>query len=184
MLEELRTYEAKNNQEKVDKALTLELLHTYKEKLYTRDCKAFHLASSGFVVNSDRTKGLFVLHNIYNTYSFPGGHADGNQNLFGVAKQEVLEETGLGTVTPMSFLPVAYDILPVKSHMKNSLFVPSHLHLSITYLFEANENDLLTVNKSENSQVLWLPLKEIDSYNMESYMIRLYKKVIAQLPNF
>ena len=37
---------------------------------------------------------LVVYHNIYDAWIFPGGHADGEENLLSVAIREVEEETG------------------------------------------------------------------------------------------
>ena len=45
---------------------------------------------------------LMVYHNIYNSWSWLGGHADGEIDLLSVAVREVKEEAGISNVTPVS----------------------------------------------------------------------------------
>ncbi len=76
------------------KEYQLKWINTFNDVL-TRENEFGHFAASAFVVNKERTKMLVVYHNIYDAWIFPGGHADGEENLLEVAKREVLEETGL-----------------------------------------------------------------------------------------
>ena len=41
-----------------------------------------------------------IYHNIYNSWAWPGGHADGESDLLGVAMREVMEETGIKNLKP------------------------------------------------------------------------------------
>ena len=50
-------------------------------------------------------------------------------------------------------------------------YVSSHLHLSVAYLLEANEEDKLIVNEEETSGVKWLPINELDIHCNEPYII-------------
>lgn len=54
-----------------------------------------HFSASVWTVNKERTKTLMVYHNIYNSWSWIGGHADGEEDLCAVAMRELTEETGL-----------------------------------------------------------------------------------------
>ena len=45
-------------------------------------------------------------------------------------------------------------------HEKRGEFVSSHLHLNVTYLIEADENDPLFVKADENSAVRWFGLDD------------------------
>lgn len=168
-------------QEEKDKALTLSLHAQFGGDLLQRELLFAHFTSSGFVVNKSHTKGLFVMHNIYNTFSLPGGHCDGEGDFLAVATREIAEETGLKNISLLREAPIAFDVLPVKSHIKHGAFVSAHLHLSPVFLFEACEDAPLSVCPQENSQVCWLPLDGIQSYNMEPYMKTVYEKIIARL---
>ena len=70
------------------KEYILKWIDTFQDVL-TRENEFGHFASSAFVVNKDRTKMLVVYHNIYDAWIFPGGHADGEENLLSVATREV-----------------------------------------------------------------------------------------------
>jgi len=47
------------------------------------------------VVNHDATQGLVLLHRKIGRWLQPGGHADGEGSLAGVALREATEETGI-----------------------------------------------------------------------------------------
>ena len=49
------------------------------------------MTSSGLIFNKNLDKILMVHHNIYNTWSWTGGHADGEDDLLKVAIKEAKE---------------------------------------------------------------------------------------------
>ncbi|WP_235440347.1 hypothetical protein [Paenibacillus sp. DMB20] len=51
------------------------------DDVLTRDNEIAHVTSSAFVVNKNRNKALMVHHNIFNSWSWAGGHADGDLHL-------------------------------------------------------------------------------------------------------
>ena len=53
------------------------------------------MTASAWVLSPDRRQVVMVYHNIYNSWSWTGGHADGDRDLLAVAMREVTEETGL-----------------------------------------------------------------------------------------
>lgn len=57
-----------------------------------------------------------IYHNIYNSWSWTGGHADGETDLLAVALREVTEETGLQTLRPVSRELFSVEILTVDGH--------------------------------------------------------------------
>ena len=94
LLEELEAYRPWNDQEERDRAELLRRLRS-GEALYTRDNAAGHLTASAWVVSPDRTQVLMAYHNLYDSWSWLGGHADGDRDLLAVSMREVREETGL-----------------------------------------------------------------------------------------
>ena len=119
-----------------------------------------------------------IHHNIYNSWGWTGGHADGDKDLLKVAIKEAMEETGVKNVYPVTNNICSIEILPVNSHIKKGKYVASHLHLSIAYILEANEEDELFVKEDENSGVKWILINEIDKYVNEEHMIGVYNKLI------
>lgn len=60
--------------------------------------------------------------------------------------------------------------------------MPSHLHLNITYLLEADEEAVLRIKPDENSGVKWFPLEEALKASSEPWMVeRVYKKLNEKL---
>lgn len=77
LLEELEAYRPWNDQEERDRAELLRRLRS-GEALYTRDNAAGHLTASAWVVSPDLTQVLMAYHNLYDSWSWLGGHADGD----------------------------------------------------------------------------------------------------------
>lgn len=175
----INQYQPCNEQEKSDKALFLHCVHTFKNVL-TRQNEIAHVTSSALAVNHTRSKVLMVHHNIYQSWSWTGGHADGATDLLAVAIRELKEETGVQSVCPVFSSIFSLDVLPVLGHMKNGRYVSAHLHLSVAFLVQADDQEPLIVNRNENSGVCWVPIDEMPDYSNEPHMQELYKKLIVR----
>jgi 8-oxo-dGTP pyrophosphatase MutT (NUDIX family) len=158
-------------------------METFKDVL-TRNNQVAHFTSSAFTINRASDKVLMIHHNIYNSWSWIGGHADGEEDLLAVAVKELSEETGVKNIRPLSPDIFSLDVLTVLGHTKNGKYVSPHLHLSVTFLIEADENDLLRVKEDENSGVRWIPLDEINIYSTELHMHKVYDKLIDKVKDF
>jgi len=178
--EAIRSFNPMNDQEKEEQEMIVDYINQYKDNLLYRDNKFAHMTASGIVLNDAMDHMLMIHHNIYNTWAWTGGHADGESNLYEVAYQEVLEETGLKMIEPLTEEMLSIDILPVLSHYKKGNFVGTHLHLNVTYVFIADMNSQLTIKADENSGVMWVPIESIDSYSDEPYLIGVYNKIIEK----
>lgn len=181
LLEQLKRYEPFNEQEERDRAVLLRLL-TSGQDIWTRENEAHHLTASAWVVNADRSQVLMAYHNIYDSWSWLGGHADGERDMLSTALREVKEESGLSEVRPVSDDIFSLEILTVDGHEKRGRYVPSHLHLNVTYLLEADSAGSLTVKPDENSAVAWFGREEAVRASSEPWFReRIYSKLNAKL---
>jgi len=177
--EQIEKYQPFDETEERIKEYQLNWINTFDDVL-TRENEFGHFASSAFVVNKDRTKMLVVYHNIYDAWIFPGGHADGEENLLSVATREVEEETGLKTkVLDESIFAISAS--PIAGHVKRGKYVPAHVHLNISYLLEADENAKLKIKEDENTGVKWVDIKEATKVTSEPKMVPIYSKLIDRL---
>lgn len=181
IVEEIKKYRPCNEQEQRDKAVILAFLEN-NEDAFLRSNLLAHMTASSWIVNPERTKTLMVYHNIYDSWSWTGGHADGETDLLSVALREAREETGIAHVRPVSPEIFSLEVLTVDGHEKRGEYVPSHLHLNVTYLLEAEESDTLHICKEENSGVAWFALEEALKASTEPWFVeRIYKKLNGKL---
>lgn len=181
IINQIEKYQPFNEQEEMDKRLILKCLKE-EENIFSRENCLAHISASAWVVNPERTKVLMAYHNIYNSWSWLGGHADGESNLLEVAMREVREESGVKNVRPVTKEIYSLEVLTVDGHVKRGEYVSSHLHLNITYLLEADENDELTSKPDENSGVSWFALEEALEACSEVWMReRIYAKLNDKL---
>lgn len=173
----IKNYNPINEQEKADKNLILDLYNTYGNNLLLRDTLIAHITVSAWIVNKNMDKVLMNYHNIYKNWGWLGGHADGCSDLLAVAKKEIFEESGLKNIMPLSNDIISLEALPVVSHIKKGKFVSSHIHLNVTYLFMANENDKLIVNKNEGSGLKWVEREKAPLLTNEEQMKPIYIKL-------
>ena len=181
IIEEIKKYRPCNAQEQRDQALILDFLEKNGDAFLRSNLLA-HMTASSWIVNPERTKTLMVYHNLYDSWSWTGGHADGETDLLSVALREAREETGIAHVRPLSPEIFSLEVLTVDGHEKRGEYVPSHLHMNVTYLLEAEESDTLHVCREENSGVAWFTLEEALKASSEPWFVeRIYKKLNGKL---
>ena len=177
---QIENYVPFNEQEENDKELMLKYIDLFDDVL-TRENKLCHFTASNRIVNRERTKILMNYHNIYKSWTWTGGHADGESNLYNVALREAKEETGLEHLKLLSNGIFGLEIITVDSHIKRGKFVPSHLHLDCCFLLEADENETLKIKPDENSGVKWIDIDEAIKITNEPKMIPIYIKLNEKL---
>ena len=181
LIRQIENYPPFNEQEEKDKALILGWIRN-NENAFSRENTVAHITASAWVVNKDRSKVLMVYHNIYNSWSWLGGHADGETDLLSVAIREVKEEAGISNVRPVSEEIFSLESLTVDGHVKKGNYVSSHLHLNITYLLEADSGEQVSVKADENSGVMWFSPEDALEKSTEPWFVEhIYSKLIKKM---
>ena len=181
IIEELRNYHPWNEQEAMDRDEIIRQISLFPD-IFTRENHAAHMTASAWIVNRSRTKVLMVYHNLYDSWSWVGGHCDGETDLLATAIRETKEETGVRTVRPLSRDIFSLEILTVDGHEKRGKYVSSHLHLNLTFLLEADETEPLIRKEDENKAVAWFGLDEaVSASNEPWFRTRIYPKLNEKL---
>ena len=162
LLRQIREYRPYNEQEERDRAILLKWMESGCDIL-TRENETAHLTASAWVVSPDRKQVLMAYHNIYHSWAWLGGHADGDADLCSVAVREVKEESGIEEV-------------------KRGKYVTTHLHLNVTYLMEADPVQEIRCKPDENSAVGWIPVEQIAEKSTEPWFVeRVYGKLCEKV---
>ena len=179
--EKIEKYVPYNEQEEKDKNTILKYMDTFEDTL-TRNNEFGHFTASAWVVNKERTKVLMIYHNIYKSWAWTGGHADGESDLLSVAVREVKEETGVENVKVLDDDIFSLEIVCVNGHVKRGKYVSSHVHLNVTYLLEVDESETLRIKEDENSGVKWVPIDEVEVTSNERWVKeKVYRKLNEKL---
>lgn len=167
--------------EMADREAILQAVALDGEHSLLRDNLLFHFTGSSIIVNAARTHTLMAYHNLYQSWAWTGGHADGDPDMFAVALREANEETGIVGLKPLSNDPISLEVLHVIGHIKRGNPVPSHVHLNLTYALEADDTLPIRNQPGENARVGWLEIARLPEYVSEPVMIPVYHKILSRI---
>ncbi len=183
LYDDILAYRPANEQEEADKPVILRALA--QDPLCFDRCAQAHIACSIWVVDPSMQQTLLVYHNIYDSWSWIGGHADGERDLAAVAMRELTEETGVANAQPVDCGPggiYSLEVLTVDGHVKRGAYVSSHLHLNVTYLAVADPREPIRMKPDENSGVRWAPIDDAIRLSTEPWIRdRIYRKLIDKM---
>ncbi len=129
-----------------------------------------HFTSSAFIMNESGTHLLLVKHRKLGIWLQPGGHADGNENLYEVAVREMQEETGVMPSTGSTKI-LDLDIHEIPAHGREN----AHQHFDVRYLLIADAGKPLLIS-DESTDLAWVPISEIEKYTKEESLLRMLRK--------
>ena len=138
-----------NEQEEADRRQMLADMDCFSD-LLTRENATAHFTASCWIVNPDRTKVLMAYHNLYQSWAWLGGHADGEADLLSVALREANEESGVLAA------PVSPDI------------------------FSLDDKSPIRCKPDENSAVRWLSAQDVLPSVSEPAMRPVYQKLMEK----
>jgi len=139
-----------------------------------RTCVEGHLTGSAFVVDAAGERCLLLFHTKLQRWLQPGGHADGDANLAGVALREATEETGIDGLL-VDPAPIDLDIHEIPAGKD-----PAHLHLDVRFLVVAPP-DAVVVGNHESQGLRWVAPADLDTLDLDDGLHRLAAAAFARL---
>ena len=142
-------------------------------RAYFRDHLPGHMTGSAWIIDETKQFVLLTHHAKLNKWLQPGGHADGDENIFQVSLREAEEETGLKDLILLQNSVFDFDIHTIPARLD----FPQHLHFDVRFVFQISQEKLFTVS-DESFDLEWVPLYAIaDRTNHNMSMIRMAEKV-------
>lgn len=184
LLDWARNYWPYDEAEGMDKEALIQLLENWKEQgdsLFERETLVAHIAVCCWIVNPQRNKVLMCFHNQYQHWAWLGGHADGDTDLPRVALKETQEESGLETAKLVCDEPIDLSIQYVPMGYKRGKYVPAHLHINLTYLLEATEEEAIRSKPDENKDVKWIAKENVIVETKDIYSQPIYQRIMDKI---
>ena len=125
-----------------------------------------HFTGSALVVHADLERTLVLFHTNLQIWVQPGGHADGDANLAGVALREATEETG---IEGLKVWPVAVDL---DIHRVAPPKEDAHLHYDVRFVVLAPEGAVVDANHESEAQ-RWVRPDELPGLGADAGLQRL-----------
>ncbi|WP_310588016.1 NUDIX hydrolase [Larkinella humicola] len=138
---------------------------------FERQLTIGHVTGSAWIVSPDRWQVVLLHHAKLDRWFQPGGHADGDPDLLGVALREAEEETGLRDLKVVNRAIFDVDVHTIPARVSE----PEHLHYDIRFLLEAT-TDQPFVQTAETKEVRWVDVREIGKLTTEKSIIRMNTK--------
>ena len=173
-------FRAGDAREAQEQRMILAMIDRMGDAILSRESDIAHMTASSIIVSPDRRRTLMAFHRIYNSWAWTGGHADGESDFEAVARREAQEETGISGLVRLGGGIASLEILPVWAHVKRGVAVGSHLHLNVSYLFEADDCLPLAVREDENSAVGWIKIDRLGEYVSEPPMLPVYERLLKR----
>lgn len=166
-----------------EQRVMLETIARLGDAVLTRESALAHMTASSIIVSPDRRRTLMAFHRIYQSWAWTGGHADGETDLEQTARREAGEETGIRALRRLGDGIASMEILPVWAHVRRGREVGSHLHLNVSYLFEADDTLPLRTAPDENSAVGWIEVARLSEFVSEPPMLPVYRRLLDRANN-
>ncbi|MBT4161551.1 MAG: NUDIX hydrolase [Gammaproteobacteria bacterium] len=142
------------------------------DRCFERSLSIGHVTGSALILSASASKVLLTHHRKLDRWLQPGGHADGDSDVLGVALKEAEEETGLARIEP-----VTVDLFDIDIHsipLRGS--EPEHLHYDCRFLLRSVGSDEFTVS-DESHDLAWVALDRILDYTSDPSILRMIDKV-------
>jgi len=163
-------------------ALHIQQLRTFLEgtdNAYDRSNLLAHVVADAWILSPDFTKVVLVEHKLNNRWMAPGGHCDGDPDVYATALRETEEETGLTGIKPLvsGIFDINCGCVPDRS--KGEIFIPRHFHFDVCFAFVATSEQPLKIS-DESTDLQWVSVADIPQLNFFPEHMRRYEKTLQK----
>jgi 8-oxo-dGTP pyrophosphatase MutT (NUDIX family) len=137
-----------------------------------------HLTGSALVVDPADGRIVVLHHRKLDRWLQPGGHADGDGDLGGVALREATEETGL------SGLRLRQPAIDLDVHLVTPPGEPPHRHLDLRFVVLADPGVAAAgppPGNHESHEVRWVTERDLEALDADVSLRRLVRRGLATL---
>ena len=171
---QLQEYQARWKDEAETAARFIDFVATHPD-CFARGLQIGHVTGSAWVVDRAGIHVLLTQHKKLNMWVQLGGHADGDADVFRVARREAEEESGL-----KGLVPVSKDIFDIDVHrIPARRDEPEHFHWDLRYAFRATEDEIYRVSE-ESHDLAWIEISGLRAVTQEESMLRMARKWLAR----
>ena len=174
MLDLLAAHAPFDGEEAADIAATCALIQNHPDCYWRSHFNPGHVTGSGLLVSNDNRRVLLNHHKFLDMWIGFGGHADGERDILSVCRREIMEESGIDNIEPLTDAIVDVSVHPVPPNPAKG--EPAHRHFDIRYIFRvknaADENFSIS---DESVSLRWC------DYNEAMALIRADDKIVRLL---
>ena len=146
-------------------------------KCFDRNLSIGHMTGSAWLMDAKFEKTLLTHHRKLDRWLQPGGHADGDSDIAGVALREAREESGLQELELVhgAIFDIDIHLIPDGPTEK------AHLHYDCRFLIRSVGKDQYVVSE-ESKDLAWVYLKDLPKYTSDPSISRMALKSVTRKP--
>lgn len=142
---------------------------------FQRSLVVGHVTGSAFLVDKEEKRLLLTHHKKLGKWLQLGGHADGEEDILGVALREAEEESGLQMIQPISPAIFDLDIHPIPARRDEA----EHLHYDARFCFKYLGDADFRVSEESHS-LAWIELEQLERFTTEYSLLRMRGKFLSR----
>ena len=165
----IKLLEAYQEQESL-KEIFLNFINKF-EDCFHRSNEYGHMTASGWLLDKTGMKVLLTHHRKLDMWLQPGGHCDGESDVFEVALKEAQEETGIldWEAGDKEIFDIDLHIIPARKNESE------HYHFDVRFILITKGSETYKVSE-ESHDLAWVPLDNLAEYTTEESIVRMAKK--------
>jgi 8-oxo-dGTP pyrophosphatase MutT (NUDIX family) len=144
---------------------------------YDRSNLVAHVVADALILSPDFKNVVLVKHGITGLWMSPGGHCDGNPDVYASAVREAEEEVGLTDLEPFSDELFDVNVGVRAARRKPEGMEPVHIHFDICFGFTAPKDAPLQISH-ESTDLAWVSIERISEFDTFPDHMRRIQKVM------